>query len=193
MENVAKKLKLFKRERGTFIIATSSIYCNCHYKLRNNWKPVISFAVIFGLLDFCSWYLSWLDLVSRDPKLRTSRIIVHARFLRLTSSYHFIFNMFKNRCFFLLFNSPANSIWTGHPHQTTLKIIFIGLLNLSAGSFRHNGNDKALGLDWALLSSVLGPWSGPLATPLYTPLQTTVFQCLSKHLFDGKPLLLTCD
>ena len=169
MENVAKKLKLFKRERGTFIIATSSIYCNCHYKLRNNWKPVISFAVIFGRLDFCSWYLSRLHLVSRDPTLPTSRIIVHAGFLRLTSSYHFIFNMFINRCFFLLFNSPANSIWTGHPHQTTLKIIFIGVLNLSAGSSRHNGNDKSLGtrLGFAFLSfgSLVRPASH---APIYT-------------------------
>ena len=169
MENVAKKLILFKRERGTFIIATSSIYCNCHYKLRNNWKSVISFAVIFGLLDFCSWYLSWLDLVCGDPTLTTSRIIAHAGFLRLASSYHFIFNMFKNRCFMLLFNSPANPIWRGHPHQTTLKIIFIGFLNLSAGSFRHNGNDKSLGtrLGFAFLSF------GPLVrsashAPIYT-------------------------
>ena len=123
MENVAKKLKLFKRERGAFIISTTSIHCNCHYKLRNNWKPDNSFAVIFGLLDFCSWYLSWLHLVSRDPTLTTSRVIVHAGFLRLTSSYHFNFNMFKNRCFLLLLNSPANPIWRGHPHQTTLKII----------------------------------------------------------------------
>ena len=169
MENFAKKLKLFKRERGTFIISTSSIHCNCHYKLRNNWKPVISFAVIFGLLDFCSWCLSWLDLVSRDPKLRTSRIIVHARFLRLTSSYHFIFNMFKNRCFLLLFNSPANPIWTGHPHQTTLKVIFIGVLNLSAGSSHHNGNEKSLGtrLGFAFLS--FGPMVRPGShAPVYT-------------------------
>ena len=170
MENVAKKLIPFKRERGTFIIATSSICCNCQYKLRNNWKPVISFVVIiFGLLDFCSWYLSWLDLVCRDPTLTTSRIIVHAGFLRLASSYHFIFNMFKNRCFLLLLNSPANPIWTGHPHRATLKIIFIGVLNLSAGSSRHNGNDKSLGtrLGFAFLSfgSLVRPASH---APIYT-------------------------
>ena len=190
MENVAKKLKLFKRERGTFIIATSSIYCNCHYKLRNNWKPVISFAVIFGLLYFCFW----LDLVSRDPKLRTSRIIVHAGFLRLTSSYPF---------FFLTCSKTGVSCCCLiHPQipfeEVTLirqpwKLFSLTFWTFPQGLSAIMETTSPRELDWALLSSVLGPWSGPLATPLYTPLQTTVFQCFSKHLFDAKPLLLTCD
>ena len=166
-----KKLKLFKRERGTFIIATSSIYCNCHYKLRNNWKPVISFAVIFGLLDFCSWYLSWLHLFSRDPTLTTSRIIVHAGFLRLTSIIILFLTCSKTgvSCCCLI-----------HPQIPFEEVTLIRqpwkLFHWPSQPFRHNGNDKSLGTRyWALLSSVLGPWSGLVATPLYTPLYRLQF------------------